>query len=240
MSETTFYTSLSERRRVNELLKALRTPCNTYVSSTSSLMSVQFVEEFQSRLLATHCFLDTILMEDAFEIAFIESAKSAGFKVNRATPGQRFWDVEIDGSRISLKSSKAKSLKAEKLHISKLCEAAWIQDCRSSAMRQEKTFDLFREYSETVDSIIQFRYFRNDSKYQLVEFPVQNFNKILLLDRQHFTADGPTIKIPTNAEIPDYSLKIDRSDSKITIDNINIDVCEVLAEWQPRLKPEDS
>ena len=184
-------------------------------------MSVQFVEEFQSRLLATHCFLDTILMEDAFEIAFIESAKSAGFKVNRATPGQRFWDVEIDGSRISLKSSKAKSLKAEKLHISKLCEAAWIQDCRSSAMRQEKTFDLFREYSETVDSIIQFRYFRNDSKYQLVEFPVQNFNKILLLDRQHFTADGPTIKIPTNAEIPDYSLKIDRSDSKITIANIN-------------------
>ena len=162
-------------------------------------MSVQFVEEFQSRLLATHCFLDTILMEDAFEIAFIESAKSAGFKVNRATPGQRFWDVEIDGSRISLKSSKAKSLKAEKLHISKLCEAAWIQDCRSSAMRQEKTFDLFREYSETVD-----------------------------------------IKIPTNAEIPDYSLKIDRSDSKITIANINIDVCEVLAEWQPRLKPEDS
>ena len=81
------------------------------------------------------------------------------------------WDAMIDGRRISLKSSKAKSLRNKTLHISKLTEAAWIQDCRTAAKRREHTHRLFREYCGDVDAIIQLRYFRDLHLYELVDIP---------------------------------------------------------------------
>lgn len=65
----------------------------------------------------------------------VEAARwiAAGITSKHRAPlaGQRFWDVEMDGKRLSLKSTAAENLRVGSLHISKLCEAAWIQDARS-------------------------------------------------------------------------------------------------------------
>jgi hypothetical protein len=224
--------SRSEAMRLSELLAALRTSCEVYRNEGSALGTAVFEEDFRSRLLAQHVFFRTPLFQDSFEAAFIGACQSAGWEINSAPAGQRFWDVELQGRKISLKSTKAKSVRSDALHISKLTEAAWIQDCRTAAARQDKTFELFVEYTTEVHSIIQLRYFQSKRKYELVEIPVSLLCGILDVPRAYFQADGPTINIPVGQDPPDFTLKIDRSDAKITLANIRKERCVVHGTWQ--------
>lgn len=151
----------AEKRRVNEFISALRTDCTPAMHPKSELNSPEFEIEFRSKLLTHHCFMGSPLFMESFDSAFVAACKQAGHKTSVAPEGQRFWDITLNGRKISLKSSKAQSLRENKLTISKLTEAAWIQDCRTATMRQDMTFKLFNEYCSEVDAIIQLRYFKN-------------------------------------------------------------------------------
>jgi hypothetical protein len=222
----------SEERRVSEFLSALRSPCDVEKNINSDLVSDDFESEFRSRLLANHCFIGSPLFQESFDSAFIAASEFSGYKVVCAPEGQRFWDVSINGKKISLKSSKAKSLKASTLHISKLTEAAWIQDCRTAVKRQELTLKLFKDYTRDVDSIIQLRFFQAALLYELVEIPVRLFDQVNSIDRSLFAADGPSIDIPIGKSPPDFRLKLDRSDAKITLSKINKALCTVHCTWR--------
>jgi hypothetical protein len=198
----------------------------------SPLNSMEFESEFRSKLLTHHCFMGSPLFQESFDSAFISACSHAGHIVSRAPDGRRFWDVMIDGRRISLKSTKAKNLREGILHISKLTEAAWIQDCRTAAKRREFTFKLFREYNAEVDAIIQLRYFLSSRRYELVEIPVSLFSQVFMVDKSHFSSDGPTINIPIGKQPPDFTLKLDRSDAKITLANINKSLCLIHGTWE--------
>lgn len=231
MPDVSFSISTAEERRINELLAALRTKISVSWDKKSPLLNEAFVDEFQSRLLSQHVFLGTPLFQESFDQAFIASTKCAGFELAEAASGQRFWDVKIGKKNISLKSSKAKSLRIDKLYISKLTEAAWIQDCRSAKQRRDHTFELFKSYCKGVSEIIQLRYFQKTQTYEIVGVPVNVLKKILELPVSAFNADGPTINIPIGQEIPDFTLKLDRSDAKVTLANISKTVCRVHASW---------
>jgi len=232
MLDFTVSVTASEERRLREFIDALRTRCAVHMNPKSVLNSEEFESEFRSKLLTHHCFMGSPLFQESFDSAFLAACSRAGRKVEQASTGQRFWDAMIDGRRISLKSSKAKSLRDETLHISKLTEAAWIQDCRTASKRRERTHRLFREYCDEVDAIVQLRYFRDLRLYELVEIPVSLFAQVLKISKTHFSSDGPTISIPIGKVPPDFTLKLDRSDAKITIANINKDLCLVHGTWQ--------
>ncbi len=214
-----------------ELLAALRTETEVQVNPASWLLDANFAEEFTSRLLAQHVFMGSPLFQESFDAAFFAAAKISGKCVFAAPHGQRFWDVSINKKQISLKSSKALSLSEKTLHISKLTEAAWIQDCRSAKQRYDQAKNLFDNYLAEVHSIFQLRYFQRSLTYELVEMPVALFNKILCLPVSEFSADGPTINIPVGQTPPDFTLKLDRSDAKITVANIRKELCVVHGRW---------
>lgn len=222
----------TERRYVDELLSAMRGPCEAQFPDASPLISAEFAKEFRATLLIHHYFLKAPLAMTSFEAAFVRAARAAGHTVNPAPDGQRFWDVDVDGKRISLKSTAAANLRVGLLHISKLCEAAWIQDMRSAALREEATKRLFAEYTGAVDSIIQLRLFKNRAFYELVEIPTDILAQVADVPRAEFAPDGPTIGIPVGKNPPDFTLKLDRSDAKVTLANINKNVCTVLGTWQ--------
>lgn len=232
MVEFTVSVTAAEERRIREFISALRTSCRAHMDPKSTWNSEEFESEFRSKLLTHHCFMGSPLFQESFDSAFMAACAHAGHQVEQAPAGQRFWDVIIDGRRISLKSSKAKNLRDKTLHISKLTEAAWIQDCRTATKRREHTHRLFREYCGEVDAIVQLRYFRSLRLYELVEIPVSLFSRVLDVGRTHFSADGPTINIPIGKNPPDFTLKLDRSDAKITIANINKELCLVHGNWQ--------
>jgi hypothetical protein len=221
----------SEERRVSELLVALRTPVSTWINPESWLVSDAFAAEFQSRLLAQHVFMKSVVEQASFDSAFIASSEVAGESVLAAPGGQRFWDVQVGERKISLKSSSALSLRENKLHISKLTEAAWIQDCRTPKMRMERVHGLFRDYVNTVSSIIQLRFFRKTTTYELVEIPTTLLRQVLDLRVADFLAEGTTVNIPVGKIPPDFTLKLDRSDAKITLANIAKDACIVHGTW---------
>ena len=221
MAEFRVSVTAAEQRRLREFLDALRTPCEARMGPGSPYDSEAFETEFRSKLLAHHCFMGTPLFQESFDSAFTAACLHAGHEVSPAPAGQRFWDVMIGGRRISLKSSKAKSLREGTLHISKLTEAAWIQDCRTATLRRERTLRLFDEYCSEVEAIIQLRYFGVLRRYELVEIPVTLLAQVLTVGIKQFAADGPTINIPVGKNPPDFTLKLDRSDAKVTLANIN-------------------
>lgn len=224
--------SATEQRYVDELLTAMRGPCEVLSPSRSPLMTDVFTQEFQAALLLNHYFLGAPLATASFEAAFIRAARAAGHKVTPAPDGYRFWDVDVDGRRISLKTTAAANLRVGALHISKLCEAAWIQDMRGAAQREDATKRLFVEYTAAVDCIIQLRLFKDRAFYELVEIPSVLLAQVADVPRAEFAPDGPSIGIPVGKNPPDFTLKLDRSDAKITLANINKGVCHVLATWQ--------
>lgn len=222
----------TEQRYLDDLLTAMRGACQATVPTPSMSVAAHFATEFEPTLLIHHYFLRAPLATHSFEAAFIRAARAAGHEVTPAPDGHRFWDVNVDGKNISLKSTAAADLRVGKLHISKLCEAAWIQDVRGSAQREEATKELFDQYTVAVDSIIQLRLFKKKALYELVEIPTSLLTQVADVPRSEFAPDGPRIGIPVGKTPPDFTLTLDRSDAKITLANINKAVCSVIATWQ--------
>lgn len=83
-----------------------------------------------------------------------------------------------------------------------------------------------------MDAIVQLRYLHSPRLYELVEIPASIFRQVLEVGKAHFKEDGPMINIPIGKDPPDFTLKLDRSDAKITIANINKALCLVHGTWQ--------
>ena len=138
--------------------------------------------------------------------------------------------------KLSLKSTAAQRLSRSTVHISKLTEAAWIQDMRTARERRERTIALFREYMGAVDSIVMLRAFRTGqetpTEYQLLEIPTAIFESLLDAPLSQFGADGPTIDCVYGSLEVAARVSLDRSDAKITIKQIQIAACTVHAVWE--------
>ena len=247
----------TEQTYLDELLAAMRGPCEATfpaisVADTKSteltllsdpafashtpFLRPRFEKEFRKTLLIHHYFLRAPLATNSFEAAFMRAARTAGHEIRKAPDGQRFWDVELDGRRISLKSTAAANLRVGSLHISKLCEAAWIQDARTAAHRETKTKRLFAEYTSTVDAIIQLRLFKKKAFYEMVKIRTSLLAQVADVPRVKFAPEGPSIGIPIGQDPPDFTLRLDRSDAKVTLTKIDKRVCSVVGTWQ--LRPE--
>ena len=229
-------------RFVARLINSLLSPPRADVTSTWITGSPEWVEYFGLTISAHHGATVAPLALVAFEVAFRNSCEAVGWKVDE--PGsatQRFVDVTVRADdaakrKLSLKSTAAHRLSATTVHISKLTEAAWIQDVRSARARREQTLALFRQYREAVDSIVMLRAFRKGSdvipaKYQLLEIPTEIFASLEDAPQSAFAADGPTIDCPYEGEPAAARVSLDRSDAKITVKQIKLSSCLLHAEW---------
>ena len=177
-----------------------------------------------------------------FETTFSNACESVAWNVERVeSTTHRFSDLSVtDGEgiphRLSLKSTAAQRLSETSVHISKLTEAAWIQDVRSSRQRRMRTLELFEEYCRAVDAIVMLRAFRQRNqtpdRYQLVEIPSQIFQSMQDSTVGEFESDAPVIRCSYRGNHDAARVALDRSDAKITVRRISLDVCSVHAEWQ--------
>lgn len=234
--------TMSQVYRVSQYVDALRRPIYEWVNPTSLLISSGWLEEFRSRLQAHHAVNTAPLTRTNFEDAFAAACEAGGSVTHvSASATNRFWDVMIDGHYYSLKTTAAKNLRHDYFHISKLTEAAWVQDQRSASGRQQKTLEMFREFRSQVESIFMLRAFKGldgtVSKYELAEIPGGLFDSLFEVPESAFSADGPKISIPHRSNTPDLEIKIDRSDAKVTIVRIRRDRCVVHGTWDFDVRP---
>jgi hypothetical protein len=202
------------------------------------LAAEPWAEAFLGRLRAHHALDPEPLSTTAFEAAFNGACEAAGWIVQPASSAtHRFFDttVSIPGRgdvRLSLKTTAARVLSPRTVHISKLTEAAWIQDERTQSGRRNKIVELSTQYCELTDSIIVLRCFREGSGsllYELVEVPTSIFASVSQLSVSE--AQASTIPLPPGMARPDARIRIDRSDAKITVASIRIEVCTVHGRW---------
>ncbi len=202
----------------------------------------EWVEYFGIAISAHHGTTTEPLGLSNFEVVFRNACEAVNWSLE--PPGsktRRFMDVALvpgDGRmrRLSLKSTAARNLSERTAHISKLTEAAWIQDVRSAGARRKCTLKLFREYREVVDAIIMLRAFRESNmlpnRYQLIEIPSDMFQSLENAPESAFAADGPVVDCNYREASPAAQVSIDRSDAKITIRRIQLSACIIHAEWR--------
>lgn len=235
-------------RFVARLVDALATPATATAGNTWLTSNPEWIEYFGLVLTAHHGATNEPLGLTSYEVGFRSACEAVGWELS--PPGamtERFVDVTVTTPdkttrKLSLKSTAAQRLSAKSISISKLTEAAWIQDQRSARTRRDATLKLFRDYRQAVDSILMLRAFRADraavpTRYELVEIPADIFGSLEKTNVTDFAADGPTVNVAYNGVDAAARVLLDRSDAKITIKSIQLSVCTVHAEWELTIKP---
>ena len=229
-------------RFVARMVESLSAPPLARVNDKKTWLPGDWIEYFGLALSVHHGTTTQPLEQKGFETVFRNACESVGWEVEEpVSETRRFLDLTVKrrGSselKLSLKSTAAQRLSHTSVHISKLTEAAWIQDMRTARERRKRTLDLFREYMNAVDSIMMLRAFREGqgtpSKYQLVEIPSEIFYSLQKAPLASFNADGPTIDCSYDGHDVATRVSLDRSDAKITAKQIKLAACTVHVEWQ--------
>ena len=208
----------------------------TWLSGTPA-----WVEYFGLALSVHHGTTVDPLGLNGFEAVFGNACEAVDWEVQWAESATyRFSDLTVvddksNSRRLSLKSTAAQNLSRSTVHISKLTEAAWIQDVRTARVRRRRTLELFKEYTDAVDGIIMLRAFRTPgnvpSRYQLIEIPTGIFDSLQSSTLTQFDSDGPRVMCSYGSEPAAATIALDRSDAKITVTSIKLSVCTVHVEW---------
>lgn len=230
-------------RFVARMVESLSTPPTATTSQPSTWISgtPDWIEYFGLALSVHHGTTKDALGLTGFETAFANACESVNWTVEWfESTTHRFSDVTVTDTagrirRLSLKSTAAQRLSERTVHISKLTEAAWIQDVRSARQRRTRTLELFEAYRNAVDAIVMLRAFRQPNqipeRYQLVEIPCEIFRSLEDKPISEFVSDGPRIYCSFGGVERAAQVSLDRSDAKVTISRILLDVCSVHAEW---------
>lgn len=233
-------------RFVARLVDSLASPPRTQIAAPQSTWinaEDDWIEYFGLVISAHHGTTAEPLGLLSFETAFCSACEAVGWIVDRSgSATQRFIDITVRAAngparKLSLKSTAARNLSKSSVHISKLTEAAWIQDVRSARDRRKRTQELFGEYRKAVDAIVMLRAFRSDSnsipnRYQLIEIPSAIFASIAKAPVSAFNADGPTVDCAYGDHEVAARVSLDRSDAKITVKQVLLAACDVHAEWE--------
>ena len=201
--------------------------------------SANWMEYFGLALSVHHGATTEPLGLTAFETVFRNACQAAEWEVDPRGPAtRRFVDLEVvcgngPPRRLSLKSTAAQKLSETTAHISKLTEAAWVQDTRMARDRRDSMRELFRSYREAVDAIIMLRAFRKEGipiRYQLLEIPTTLFASVQDAPLEVYQRDAPLIECKIDEQTVAV-IATDRSDAKITVRKIRLSACIVHAEW---------
>ena len=201
--------------------------------------SPAWMEYFGLALSVHHGATTEPLRLTSFETVFRNACKAAEWSTDPlGSATRRFVDLEVDTRdgvrrRLSLKSTAAKGISNTTAHISKLTEAAWVQDARTPNARRAGMRELLLSYRDAVDSIIMLRAFRDReevSRYQLLEIPVDLFTPALDAPLSAYQRDAPVITCVVDGA-PVAEIAVDRSDAKISVRKIRLAASVVHAEW---------
>ena len=230
---------------VAKAVDSLANPPSADIRSTGTWLtgSPEWIEYFGLALSVHHGATTVPLGLTAFETVFRNACRHVGWTVAPpGSPTRRFVDVIVQAGatperRLSLKSTSAKNTRESYAHISKLTEAAWIQDERTATGRRNEMRALFREYQAAVSAIIMLRAFRSGAsdampnRYQLLEIPASIFDTVHSASLSLFRSDAPAIDCRSDGRFA-ATVVADRSDAKITIRQIQLSACTVHAEWR--------
>jgi hypothetical protein len=228
---------------VEKLIKALNGKVYEQINPKTDIVTKEFAENFSTRLRLHHASIDEKFNKKSFEYAYRDAwlasgAKTAVITNNPTHPG---CDVTVDGVRFSLKTEGAKSMSAGGIKISKFMEARWIRECKTGEDFASHVIRHFKAHTGNYDRIVTLRIFdiAGGFQYDLWEIPKDIFLQALEVKSSAF---GPKSKDGSSKATIDYegavafTLRLDGSVEKVTIDALSTRLCQLHATWRIPLR----
>lgn len=223
---------------LNQMAVALQTEFEGSHNADSDFASTKFYEYFASRLLIHHAVVEEKLNKKSFEYIFRDAlrhdGKLAELSASSVHPGA---DLVLGEARFSLKTEASKSIRSEKITISKLTEARWIRNENEAGLAQQSSRKL-NEHLKGYDRIVMLRAFYLKTaqvKYNLVEIPHSLLSLAAQVEAQDIVlsrgnSGGGSAVIRQNGQAV-FTIKFDGSVEKVTITNLLVNQCTTHATW---------
>ncbi|MDP1668828.1 hypothetical protein [Phaeovulum sp.] len=246
-----------KREDIAEVVEALRglSPIQVEILSTiikrfadeqdSELVRTDFLtpdafEFFSVRLAMHHASSGVPLKKENFEHILEMAFKRAGVAAQRSNSmTERGADLKVGDVTLSLKTEAAKGLKPAWITISKLMEAAWIKTITTTEDIPRLVQSMVLPHFQNYDRIFILRTYPNPQRkgairYDLNEIPRDLLDMIGHLDASDYSALTRTrttsADVVMNGRVA-FKFRLDGSDDKLTITNLDVRLCPLHAWW---------
>jgi hypothetical protein len=205
-----------------------------------SFLSPEAYEYFGMRLAAHHAQSSHMLKKEAFEHILEQAFRAAGIPTelpNSMT--HRGADIIIGTVPYSLKTEAARDLKLQSITISKLMEAAWIKQITSLGDIPPRIASMVMPHFANYRTIFMLRCYRHPTRptlvrYDLREIPTSVLAQVGVLTPADFTPLTRTrttsAEVRVNGRVG-FKFRLDGSDDKLTINNLDVSLCPLHAWW---------
>lgn len=230
---------------VEDIVDALLTDDEMFVEPTSDVMNEAIARQFGATLKVHHVMSREPFTKDKFEFALARVLRAHGRDAHKMPYGNPGQDLEVDGEPWSLKSQADKSIKVDRLYISKYMELGkgkWEDEDDLYGLRDS----MFR-HMEAYDRIFSLRCLKRQAakpgepqefRYELVEIP-----KDLLLRAKDYRCemmhDSRQTPKPGYCYVegpdgnPAFALYFDGgTERKLQVKNLEKRYCTVHADWR--------
>lgn len=197
-------------------------------------------EYFSMRLAAHHAYSSNVLKKENFEHILEQAFKRTGSSAARANSmTARGADLTVNGITLSLKTEAARNLQASKITISKLMEAAWIKQIKSVDDIPGFITSMVMPHFANYDRIFILRSYLDPERAKFIRYDLREIPKAALQAIGTLTAASfspLTATRTTSAEVswngrPAFRFRLDGSDDKLTINQLDVVHCPLHAWW---------
>ena len=198
---------------------------------------------FGVRLQAHHAYSTNVLKKENFEHILEQSFLRTGVPVQRQNSMTvRGADLMVGNVRLSLKTEAAKGLRSGAITISKLMEAAWIKQITSTDDIPGYIQSMVLPHFSNYDRIFILRSYGDTEnqgfvRYDLHEIPVgllYGIGNLTAADFSPLTKTRTTSAAVFSGNVEAFRFRLDGSDDKLTITNLQIGLCPLHAWWSLR------
>lgn len=197
-------------------------------------------EYFTMRLAAHHAYSSSVLKKENFEHILEQAFRRAGVSTVRANSMTvRGADLTVDGVTLSLKTEASQGLRSGSITISKLMEAAWIKQVTALEDIPGFITSMVMPHFGNYDRIFILRSYAATGREGFIRYDLREIPKTLLErigDLQPANFSALTKTRTTSAAVTvngrqAFRFRLDGSDDKLTITNLDVDLCPLHAWW---------
>lgn len=217
----------------------------TFNVLSSDIFDEPTLKNFGDALRIHHSFSVEAFTKDKFEYVLEKVLKMSGHTASLASKGNRGHDITIDGKTVSLKTQADRSIREDKIWISKFMELGkgeWGDDPNDL----EKLRSMFLEHLGQYDRILTLRALDRgpDWRYELVEIPkdLMELARDGKLEMKMESKQNPKpgycyVKSSKGEEI--YQLYFDGGgERKLQVKHLLKSYCVVHGTWEFSIPPE--
>lgn len=195
--------------------------------------------DFGDALRIHHTFSSEPFSKDKFEYVLAQVLEMNGHEAKLAPKGNRGFDLEVDGERISLKTQADKGIKTEALWISKFMELGrgeWGDDPKDLVRLRAAYLEHLRGYDRVF--VLRALSKKPDWHYELVEIPMEVLQAAatgkleMRLDSAQYPKPGYCYVHSSSGEEM-YRLYFDAgSERKLQVKDLRKEYCIIHADWR--------